>query len=279
MILSFHPLITADRNLLCAGRDPGEAERSAIVAAEAVILPQGCRRSLYDMAAGHCDHVFPNYGARFAWPGKIGQIALFARLNLPHPETRTFAAVADFECQHPDMTGFHYPFVFKFDWGGEGDTVTRIDSPADLQSVLDRAKLYEKTGQTGFLIQTYVPSGNRSLRVAVIGRQRIAYWRIQRDPARFGTALSKGAEINQQAEPEAQAAGIALVDRLCESAGINLAGVDVLFPENTEHPEPLLLEINYFFGRAGLGGSEAFYGLLHKAVRQWLREVEQERHG
>ena len=277
MILSFHPMITADRNMICAGRDPGEAELHAIRKADAVILPQGCRKTLYDMAASHCTHVFPDYSAKFAFPGKIGQAALFARFGLSHPKTRTFRSMMEFYDQIPNTKTFHdlnFPFVFKFDWGGEGDTVTRIDSPADFSSALCRANAYEKTGQSRFLIQELIPSGNRSLRVAVIGDDRIVYWRIQKKPDRFGTALSKGAEINRHAEPDKQAAGIALVNLLCEKTGINLAGVDLIFPENSQKADPLLLEINYFFGRTGIGGSGRFYSLLRRAVKDWLNNLK-----
>ncbi|MDO9263444.1 MAG: hypothetical protein Q7U02_05725 [Desulfosalsimonadaceae bacterium] len=274
MILSFHPMITADENRICAGRDPDGRELAAIRRASAVILPQGCRQPLHDMAVRHCAHVFPDYSAKFAYPGKIGQAALFAHLALPHPETETFASVDAFYIGRRNTDNASYPLVFKFDWGGQGDTVMRIDSPDGLERALNKAQSYEKTGQSGFLIQDYIPSGNRSLRVAVIGRQRIAYWRIQQNPDEFGTALSKGAEINEHADPEKQAAGIAVVDRLCEKTGINLAGVDLIFPENPENADPKLLEINYFFGRTGIGGSGRFYSLLRKEVKSWLKDLK-----
>jgi ribosomal protein S6--L-glutamate ligase len=35
-------------------------------------------------------------------------------------------------------------------------------------------------------------------------------------------------------------------------------------------PRPLFLEINYFFGRAGLGGSERFYDMLQTEIDNWL---------
>jgi ribosomal protein S6--L-glutamate ligase len=35
-------------------------------------------------------------------------------------------------------------------------------------------------------------------------------------------------------------------------------------------PQPLFLEINYFFGRAGLGGSERFYDMLQTEIDNWL---------
>jgi ribosomal protein S6--L-glutamate ligase len=37
-----------------------------------------------------------------------------------------------------------------------------------------------------------------------------------------------------------------------------------------DDPEPLFLEINYYFGRRGLGGSERYYSMVHQAIREWL---------
>lgn len=274
MIVSFHPIITADKNILCAGRDPGPGEAEAIAGADAVILPQGCRKTLYDMAASLCPHVFPDYAARFRYPGKIGQASLFSEHGLTFPRTRTFAAVDDFFAQtrYPEpMLDFGFPLVFKFDWGGEGDSVFRVDSSAEFDRILDLAKQFERTGQKGFLLQEFVPTDGRSLRVAVIGNRRIAYWRVPSDPSRFGTALAKGAAIDRDADPELKQKGVSLVDRLCETTGINLAGVDVIFRQTAGQCDPLLLEINYFFGRTGLGGSETFYEILAGEVTNWLK--------
>ena len=43
---------------------------------------------------------------------------------------------------------------------------------------------------------------------------------------------------------------------------------------NRDHPDPqpLILEINYYFGRRGLGGSLKYYRLLLNAIREWLEE-------
>jgi ribosomal protein S6--L-glutamate ligase len=53
---------------------------------------------------------------------------------------------------------------------------------------------------------------------------------------------------------------------------MNLAAVDIVFPMSHPDPKPHVLEINYSFGRRGLGGSEVFYGLLFEAVQEWLLE-------
>ena len=200
MILSFHPIIVTDKNIICAGRDPGKAELNAIRQADAVILPQGCRQTLYKMTVSHCPHAFPDYHVKFKFPDKIGQAGLFTHFGLPCPRTETFASLDDFfhKTAPPHQAlNFDTPFVFKFNWGGEGDNVIRVDSPSDFDTILERTASYEKTGQYGFLIQEFIQTDNRSLRVVVIGQKRISYWRIQSDPDQFGTALSKGAEIDR----------------------------------------------------------------------------------
>lgn len=276
MILSFHPMLVADRNLLCAGRDPGSREREAIQSADAVILPQGCRQRLHEMARAHCPHVFPNYDARFQFPGKIGQARLFADLGVPFPRTMVFENLSALHQASPELDfrkWFRLPFVFKFDWGGEGRTVYRVDSVPQFRALIELAAKFEKTGQHGFLLQEHVACRGRSLRVAIIGHQAVAYWRVQQAADKFSANLAQGARIDKTAEPELRTAGIAAARRLCSQSGVNLAGIDLLFPSGPEPGPPLLLEINYYFGRSGLGGSEGYYLLLKKAVSRWLQDI------
>jgi ribosomal protein S6--L-glutamate ligase len=63
------------------------------------------------------------------------------------------------------------------------------------------------------------------------------------------------------------------VKNLCKKTGINLAGFDVIFAPVKEYTKPLMLEINYFFGRRGLGGSDAFYEILSREIHNWLETV------
>jgi ribosomal protein S6--L-glutamate ligase len=276
MILSYHPLIEKDENRLCAGREPDGEDLAAICRARAVILPQGCYRSLYEMARKHCRHVFPHYEARFQYPGKIGQARLFEKTGVPVPKTVCFASVSDFKTRSDAaMTG--YPLVFKFDWGGEGESVSRIDSREALTRALARAEAFEATGQRGFLLQEFIPTAGKSLRVVVIGTQRISYWRMVPDETDFLTGISSGGRIDREAHPEAQRRGRAVVADYCSKTGINLAGLDLLFRAGQGGEPlgpPLFLEINYFFGRKGIGGSAAYYGLLLEAVEHWLRSLD-----
>jgi ribosomal protein S6--L-glutamate ligase len=320
MILSFHPIFEGDKNILCAGREPGADDLAAVRAADAVILPQGCKASLYTMARENCANVFPNYDARFKYPGKIGQTRLFRELNAPHPKTEIYTSHSSFLTSHSSLPSF--PFVFKFDWGGEGDNVFLIRSSEESEIILQKAAVFESTGQSGFLIQEYIPSQNRDLRknvervlnpfyreeeyipsqnrelrknvervlnpfyreqeyipsqnrdlrVAVIGQKMISYWRVQKDTEKFCSNLSKGAVIDSDSDPEIQAKAVAAVRWFCEKTGINLAGFDLLFSQDGEKT-PLFIEINYFFGRQGLGGSERFYDILTQEIGKWINSL------
>ena len=277
MILSFHPLYEADENIICAGRQPGAEDRAAILQADAVVLPQGCYQSLYEMARANCRNVFPNYDARFRYPEKTGQIKLFREFNIAHPASELFV---NLESYHQGYKGpssdssLAYPLVFKFDWGGEGETVFLIRSEVELARIIKKTAVFEKSGQYGFLLQKYIPSGARTLRVVVIGQRVISYWRIEKNRDGFYTNMGRGAVIDSEARPELQHKAVALVKQICQKTGINLAGFDVIFSTEDNDPNPLLLEINYFFGRKGLGGSEAYYRILLEEIQFWVARLQ-----
>ena len=268
MILSYHPIFVGDENRLCAGRLPDEADRDAMRAAAALILPQGCYREMYAMAREAGPHVFPGQDARFSHPGKTGQAALFATSGVPHPQTCIFASSAALDGQRPPRA---YPFVLKLDWGGEGSNVFRVDDDGAWSAVQARIRACEATGQRGFVVQELIPAGGRALRVAMVGRRAVPYWRVRPDGG-FAANLSRGAQIDRESDPGLMAAGVAAARRFCDRQGIDLAGFDFLFREGVATPEPLFLEINWFFGREGLGGSERFYAILVEEIHRWLAD-------
>ncbi len=292
MIVSFHPWFEADKNIICAGREPDSGDLAVIKNAHAVILPQACYKSLYNMARDNCANVFPNYDARFKYPGKTGQIKLFQEKGVLHPKTvifrntdffiPNFASFSKCHCEERSdkdfqitlaKFGFDLPFVFKFDWGGEGENVYLIKSVKDLQEVLQKAAIYESTGQAGFLIQEYISSQNRSLRVVVINRKIITYWRVLKNREGFCSNLSQGAVIDFDVDPDLQDMAAFSVKNFGRQTKINLAGIDILFSSDAQIKEPLFLEINYFFGRKGLGGSEKYYELLVAEIRRWIKSL------
>jgi ribosomal protein S6--L-glutamate ligase len=270
MILSFHPIFNADQNIICAGRKPTPDDSSAIQEADAVILPQGCSQSLYQLACQNCAHVFPNYDARFGYPGKIGQIRLFHENKVNYPASEVFDSVDAFKAIYNGALNtlpFSFPLLFKFNWGGEGESVFLIHTAEQLQKVIQKAGVFEGTEQMGFTIQEFIPNLNRTLRVAVIGQKRISYWRVQKNRDRFHASLAKGAIIDAQADPELQELAISETNAFCKKTKIDLAGFDFLFSDGKE---PFFLEINYFFGRRGLGGSEKYYQMLIEEITNWL---------
>lgn len=271
-ILSFHPLFETDDNRLCAGREPDEADQAAIQAADAVLFSQGCRPLLYKMARDHlpAERVFPNYDVRFAYPGKLGQIRLFRKTGFPHPPSLIFSDLRQWREFNSDFRIFPFPLVFKFDWGGEGDTVFLLQNSAELKAMVERAGRYEQSGQRGFLVQAFIPCENRSLRVAVVGGRLFSYWRVRTHPG-FAANLSKGAKADPNADPFLQARGREMARAFCRKTGINLAGLDFLFPQGKGLP--LVLEINYYFGRKGLGGSQGFYAVLEEEIQHWMKRL------
>ena len=276
MILSYHPCFEADKNLLCAGREPGPDDLSAIRAADAVILPQGCRQSLYKMARNNCNHVFPNFDAKFKHRGKIGQTQLFQKHHVFHPKTELYRDTRAFyerSRNFPKKPIFDFPFVFKFDWGGDGDLVYLIQSVDQFSNVLKTAGEFENSGQNGFIIQEFIPADNRALRVVAIGKTFFSYWRIQPDENHFLSNVAKDAMIDYDLDPDLQETAVASVKHFCSLAKINLAGFDILFSSETRVKTPLFLEINYYFGRRGLGGSETFYGLLNQEIMKWIESL------
>ncbi len=275
MILSFHPCFVGDKNIICAGREPDSEDLKAIKQADAVILPQGCKESLYKVASNNTSNIFPDYDARFKYPDKIGQIELFKKTKIKYPQTESFNRVKNFTDKLSSSFSklpMQRPFVFKFDWGGEGDNVFLVKTMEHLDSILKKAVEYEKTGQTGFMIQEFIPSLNRSLRVVIIGQTIISYWRKNHNDL-FGTSIKRGAHIDHCSDPDLQHAACTAAKLFCKDTSINLAGFDFLFSSKNSRDTPFFLEINYFFGREGLGGSENYYNILVKEIKKWLNSI------
>ena len=271
MILSYHPCFVGDKNRLCAGREPDDSDQTAIRAAAAVILPQGCSRSLWEMARDGCPNVFPNFDCRFAYSGKTGQARLFRETGIPHPATTvvTRLAATDGGLPIPPLPA-DFPLVLKYDWGGEGESVFLVPSEADLRPMLETARRAEGRGRRGIVLQQFIPH-DRSLRVTVVGNRSIAYWRVNPTTDNFQANLAAGGRIDRRWRPDLMQTATTSVARWCRRLKIDLAGFDILFDLRRPDPLPLFLEINYFFGRRGLGGSEAFYRLLVDEIGRWLK--------
>jgi len=270
MFLSFHPRVKGDVNLRLTPKGLfSEKEAGLIASARTIVVTQSIKAHQYEFCRRHCANLFPDYTCRFGFEGKYGNIHLFRKFNAPHPETVCYESVEDFNLRHfknrePIMS---LPFVLKGDRGGGGWAVFLIKTRHDLMEGLDILGNGHFHPTRRFIVQEFVPHGGRDLRVVVIGRTMKAYWRCQYKPGEFRNNVGRGAVIDYNLDPELKEKGVKCVEDFYSKTNINLAAFDVLFDRSRPEPQPLLSEINFLFGRRGLGGSLLFYELLNQAVR------------
>jgi len=276
MILSFHPCFDGDIQIILGDRSLDAAILRRISKADAIILPQTCPQNLYEACAGSGAHVFPNYDARIRYPGKIGQARMFRDQGLSHPKTLAWESVARFNQACADsrhIPPHEFPFLIKEDRRHEAEGIFFIEDRAGLRLALDGLALGETSGARGFVTQDYVSCGGNVLRGVVIGTRVLTYWKRPTQPGQRITTISRGAVVDPAWRPDLQERGAMAAALLSEKTGINLGAIDIVFPMSDKDPEPLFLEINYYFGRRGLGGTEAYYGMLYQAIQHWLTEA------
>ncbi len=273
MILSFHPCIDADVQVILGDKEPDSAISDLIKQASAVILPQARSLKLYRLASSGCPNVFPDYDLRYKYPGKTGQARLFRQYEVAHPPTYIWKSVRDFRCNlQRNGIPHQVPFVMKADHGHEGDHIYLVKDEHTLAEALYNLELLERPQSSGFVTQDYIESGNRVLRVVVIGKRLVSYWKISQAPDEFVVSLSKGARVERDLWEDKQRRGRQAVREFCAGTGVNLAAIDLIFSLKDQNHIPLFLEINYYFGRRGLGGSDEYYRMLFDEVKHWLEE-------
>ncbi len=275
MILSFHPCFDADVQIVIGSRRLSTQDLGLIQRAEAIILPQACPLELYEACSESHARLFPNYDVQFNYPGKIGQSLLFEKLEFPHPETLRWLTVEDFRNAHPKGNDFPHklPFLLKDDKSHEAEGVFFVADRASLLAALDFLDQRERSGMAGFVSQAYIPSNGDVLRVVIIGNKMIAYWKRPTAPGQVITTVRKGAVIDHNWRPDLQEKAKAQAQKLRDETGINLAALDIVFTFSEKTNDPVFLEINYYFGRRGLGGSENYYRILYQEIRHWLKEA------
>ncbi len=267
-IVSFSPLFEGDINFwINTALD--EELLEVLSKAKAVIFPQVVSQELYFFCRQRGIPIFPNYDVRFKFPGKIGQILLFRELDLPHPRSICFPRVASLG-EHPGAKRPlfpKYPFVLKGNYGHEGKEVFLIEDEKDFEDALKVVKQLEKEGRFGFLVQEFIPS-SYDLRIIICGTRFIPVWRLL--GRSFKSNLTQEGRLIPCPDKDLENKALFLIKVFVERSGINLAAVDFLVKEGL----PLFNEINYFFGRRAIGGSESFYNLWQKAVEEFLKKLD-----
>jgi ribosomal protein S6--L-glutamate ligase len=275
MILSFHSCFLADTQIILGDGVLDAHDRRHIEAADVIILPQTCPLELYQACKKASALLFPNYEARFEYPGKIGQSRLFKDIGLPHPKTKPWPSVKVFRDKHPKDTPFprEVPFIIKADKTHEAEGVHIVQDPSTLESALKAMERMESSGLPGFVSQEWIETEGNVLRVVIMGKNLRSYWKRAQDSGEKVAAISRGARIDENWRPDLQEKGKAQTQRLSAATGINLAAIDFVFPFSHTDPPPLFLEVNYAFGREGLGGSQSFYLLLFEVLQEWMEEM------
>lgn len=270
-IVSYHPLIqAADNRLLVSQRPLDQEDHQALAEADAVVLPHLCRPDLYELVASLKKPHFPRQAVRLSHDGKVGGYRLFAELSLPQPKTAEFSgldqALAAWRQGKLAETGLEPPLVAKGAGGGMGDNVFLVHRPEDLAGLAGRLDTSCAHGPAGLVLQEYIETKGRDCRVVFIGAWRDAFWR-KGEEGEFRANLSQGGQVVRDEDLTDLVRARALAERLRRMVELDVAAVDLLF---TPGGEPLLLEINHYFGREAIGGGQVFRRRYFQAVRGWL---------
>lgn len=257
-----NPLVSLDENLpnLAPLDDPTVVR--LIRSARGVVMPRAASEGRYRRVAALARDWFPNFEARFAYAGKTRQTLVFRRHGVRHPGTFIYGSPMELRKAAGSVLPLAYPFVLKGDRGGGGSSVYPVTCPGELLSSLGRLPEDEP-----LLIQEWVNHGGMDLRVVVVGSRMVSYFRVGRG---FYNNLCRGGRLARSLFPERQEAGMVAVANFCSLTGIQVAGFDLMFPDQGP---PVFVEINYHFGRKGLGGTAGFRQLFCEAVREWQRGV------
>ncbi len=274
-IVNYHPGLKADHNLLLASQRPlDRRDYLAVAGASAVLLPQVCRPDLYALVAALNKPHFPRPLVHLCLDGKVGNHLLFQHLGLPSPRTLVFAslerAARAWRRGEVSAAGLEPPLVAKGAGGGQGRNVFLVHGPEELLNLEGSLDTHCFQGPKGLVLQERVAIPGRDARVVVVGRQVDSFWRLVPEQGAFFTSLSQGGIIDRQGWPDEMARAVALVRRLQDLAGLDMAGVDVLVPSDAP---PMLLEINFYFGRNAHGGTAGLRRVHLMAAREWLAEL------
>ncbi len=263
MIVSFLPTFKGDLNLF-QFEPLDERVLSALLKARAVIFPPTISPELYFFVKNANIPAFPEYTLRFLYPGKIGQILLFKALSLPHPETIVISRLCGME-ENPyerDLA-LRFPLVLKGNWGDEGSEVFLIKNNEEFKDAIKKVKTWERSGRFGFLLQEYIPS-EFDARAVVIGEKVVVFFRR----GGFRKNLAQGGEIIPCPKKGLKKKVLELAFEITCKTGFNLVAIDFLF----KHDEPLVSELNFVFGRRGIG-ERTYQCYLKKAIKSFIEKA------
>jgi len=151
-----------------------------------------------------------------------------------------------------------------------GDNVFLVHALEELAGLAGRLDTTCAHGPSGLVLQEHIETGARDCRVVFIGGWRDVFWR-KGAAGEFRANLSQGGTVVRDEDIADLAKAKALAQRLRRAAELDVAAVDLIFnPEG----DPLLLEINHYFGREAIGGGDVFRRRYFQAVQGWLAGLD-----
>ncbi|MFO7877043.1 MAG: hypothetical protein R6U55_10735 [Desulfovermiculus sp.] len=259
--VSLHHQIRLDVNLPALA--PLDARSQDLLRqAAGVLMPKYFSPIRYRQVAELAPNHFPRLGPRYLYRGKASQIRLFRELGLPHPRTFIYDHPVQLlqACSQPGLP--FIPCVLKGNRGGGGSAVFPIHSWSDLEQTIQFLPENEPV-----LLQEWVHNQGMDLRVVIVGEMTESYFRIGNGG--FYNNVAQGGRIDHHLFPEKQTLGRQMARSLVHAAGIDVAGLDIMFPV---HGSPLFIEINFLFGRKGIGGRLGYDRLFSQAVQTWMQK-------
>jgi len=259
-IVSFRPMIQMEENLPPYVSLEDESIQGLLRGAAGVLLPEYLTPWRYANIIRHARAWFPRLEGRFNSCGKTKQTVLFRRLGVRHPESVLFGSSLQLmEYFRSSGSPWGYPLVLKGDKGGGGSRVFPVWRAENLPRLLMRLPEGEPV-----LIQQWVHHGGKDLRVVMYGDHAVSYFRVGNGA--FYNNVCRGGRLDHDGWPELQEKGVRAVREFCRRARIDIAGFDLMFPDEGD---PVFIEINFHFGRKGLGGTEGHRSHVLEAIRDW----------
>ena len=193
MILSFHPCLVADHQVILGARSLSKQDIALISDAEVILLPQTCSPDLYRACADSNALLFPQYAMRFKYPGKVGQSRLFRETGCAHPDTCIWRGVEEWEeARRREGLPHALPFLIKADRGHEGAGVHLVEDQQTLELAVERLLRAEVCGSPGFISQELIPAAGNALRVVIMGKKMISYWKRPGRPDQTISSIGGG---------------------------------------------------------------------------------------
>lgn len=209
---------------------------------------------------------------------KIHISRLFQKANIPIPPTLYFnTAINMTEIQVQEALGSP-PYVFKADYGTQGNAIRFANSYRDLIGFAD--KLVQRSNNKRFIVQRFVGDASQPIshyRVLVLGKTTLPFaLKITANEPLKVSNIAKGSNVTLV--PLEAAMGRLAIDAT-KNAGLKIAGVDIMVGIAEKQQRMVVLEVNdgpgtKTFDAFGCGASEAVVDYFLATVSNDIRGEE-----